>query len=162
MGLGAPALVFAGGVRIAARIWSGVRFVPTPLSDGAMSPPSRPTRWQRRQLLSAMTLLMWSVLEGFGTAELVAVEAGGAGCAAGAETAMPNGVARMRRPGFAPSIIHSAPSGATSTSRTLKPMLQRSTACAPPLPSKVMPTSAIEARPLAKADPFHCGNIAPL
>ena len=41
---------------------------------------------------------------------------------------MPTGVRRKTPPGFASSTIHSAPSGATSTSRTLWPTSQRSTA----------------------------------
>src|ERR1035438_7042878 len=131
MGLGLPALVFAGGLTIAARIWSAVRRVPNPFNDGAMSPPSRPMRWHTRQLLSAITLLMCSILESFGLAERLGAGAGVAGCAAGTEAAMPNGVRRKRPPGFASSIIHNAPSGATSTSRTLRPMFQRSAACAP-------------------------------
>ena len=79
-----------------------------------------------------------------------------------AATAMPNGVRRTRRPGFASSIIQIAPSGATSASRTRNPMFQRCTAFAPPLPSNVIRVSDIDARPVANADPFHCGNIAPL
>ena len=71
MGFGVPALVFAGGLTIAARIWSAVRRVPTPFNDGPMSPPSRPMRWQTRQLLSAMTLFTCSASEAFRCAQLL-------------------------------------------------------------------------------------------
>src|SRR5277367_2059510 len=103
MGLAVPALVFAGGLTIAACIWSAVRRVPTPFSDGPMSPPSLPTRWQRRQLLFAMMLFTCSLSEPFTIAVPLGAEAGVAGWAAGAETAMPNGVMRKRPPGFASS-----------------------------------------------------------
>src|ERR1035437_10981893 len=98
MGLGLPALVFAGGLTIAARIWSAVRRVPNPFNDGPMSAPSRPMRWHRRQLLSAMTLFTCSTLEASDVAGLLRVEAGEAGCAAGTVTAMPNGVRRETTP----------------------------------------------------------------
>src|ERR1019366_2949317 len=92
-----------------------------------------------------------SIFEASSVAEPLGVEAGVAGCAAGAETAMPNGVRRKRPPGFASSIIHNAPSGATSTSRILWPTSQPPAVCAPPLPSKVMRMSAIDDR--APIDP---------
>ena len=39
MGLGMPALVFGGGLTIAARIWSAVRLAPTPFKEPPTSPP---------------------------------------------------------------------------------------------------------------------------
>jgi hypothetical protein len=72
------------------------------------------------------------------------------------------GVTRNSPPGLPFSSIHSAPSGPTSTSRMLWPTLQRSAGVAPPLPSKVMRLSDCVTIPLIKAEPRHCGNIAPL
>src|SRR5581483_4297353 len=117
MGLGAPALVVFGGLTIVARIWSAVRRVPTPFNDGPMSPPSRSMRWQRRQLLFAMIVFTRSLSEAFWGAEPLVGEAGVAGSGFGADTAMLKGVRGKRPPAFASSILHIAPSAATSTSR---------------------------------------------
>src|SRR6185436_15384666 len=72
------------------------------------------------------------------------------------------GVTRNKPPGFLSSSIHTAPSGATSTSRMRCPTLQRSAGVAPPLPSNVMRFSVCDPMPPISAEPFHFGNIAPL
>src|ERR1700733_9332636 len=70
------------------------------------------------------------------------------------------GVKWYRPPGLASSSIQSEPSGASSISRTRLPMFQRCAAVAPPLPSNVTRTSAMEPKPLIKASPFH-GKTVP-
>src|SRR5665213_4398218 len=72
------------------------------------------------------------------------------------------GVRWKRPPGLASSIIQSEPSGASSMSRTLRSISQRSAAVAPPFPSNVMRVSDFDPSPLARADPFHSGNTLPL
>src|SRR4029077_4910092 len=72
------------------------------------------------------------------------------------------GVTRYNPPGLASSIIQTAPSGPTATSRTRCPTGQRSAGVAPPLPSNVMRLSVKVAMPPISAEPCHCGNIAPL
>src|SRR6185312_5075963 len=71
------------------------------------------------------------------------------------------GVTRNSPPVAESSISHSAPSGATAMSRTLRLMSQRSAALAPPFLSNVIRVSDLLPSPAANADPSHCGNILP-
>ena len=72
------------------------------------------------------------------------------------------GITLNNPPALSSWMSHTAPSGATSTSRTRKPTLQRSAGVAPPLPSNVMRLSVWVSMPPTSAEPCHAGNIAPL
>ena len=65
---------------------------------------------------------------------------------------------RETRRRLASSSSHTAPSGATATSRMRWPTRHRSAGVAPPLPSKTTRVSVCDAIPPIRAEPFHCGK----